>query len=236
MDKLALAAAAVAFPCLVIFGGIVTCLRQRRPPIHLKGVAPFLGLGFLAIVLGEIWNMAADRWLLGRVNFGFYYAFLTAALPEEGFRFLAILYGLKRRPQVSLVSAMLLGGVVGLTFATYEHISYAILSGWDTWLARSFTSVPYHTLSGAIHGYAAAAFLRTRQLRDLGWLAVLIVVHGLADWPLDDPTSKEPETLVETFIVSGWAGNAASLFVAAVMATVLMRRAMRTEVTDATTR
>jgi RsiW-degrading membrane proteinase PrsW (M82 family) len=195
-----------------------------------KDVAPFLGLGFLTIVLGEIWNMSAERWLLGRVDFDFYYAFLTAAIPEEGFRFLLILYGLSRRPYVGLVSAMLLGSLVGLTFATYEHISYAILSGWDTLLARSFTSVPYHTLSGAILGYAAAALLRTRRPGSLGWLVILIVVHGFADWPLDDPTSKEPETLFETFIVSGWAGNVASLIVAIVIAAILGRKAAKMDV------
>jgi RsiW-degrading membrane proteinase PrsW (M82 family) len=236
MNTLALAAAAIAFPCVLMLCSVAVVLRKRRLSVSFNDVAAFLGLGLLTIVFGEIWSLVADRWLLGRVNLGFYYAFLTAAIPEEGFRFLIILYGLRRRPHIGLVSAMLLGSLVGLTFATYEHVLYAVSSGWETWLARSFTSVPYHALSGTILGYAAAALLRTRKAGNLVWFAVLVVAHGLADWPLDDPTRKEPESVVETFIVSGWAGNVALLIVAIVLAIALTRKAMRSEVGDTSSR
>lgn len=232
MNNFALAGAAFAFPCFIILCVVVLALRRRRPQTPFKVVAQSLGLGLLAIVLGEIWNMSADRWLLGRVNLGFYYAFLTAAIPEEGFRFLLILYGLSRRPHVSLVSAMLLGSLVGLTFATYEHVLYAVFSGWGTWLARSFTSVPYHVLSGAILGYAAAVLLRTREPGSLLWFAALIVLHGLADWPMDDPTRKESDSTFEHFVASGWAGNITSLVAAVVIAAILVRKAAKAEAVD----
>ena len=236
MNKLALAAAALAFPCFVILYVVVSALRRRQPPISLKSVAAFLGLGLLTAVLGEIWCMAADRWLLGRVNLSFYFAFLTATIPEEGFRFLMIFLGVRRRPQVGLVAAMLLGSLVGLTFATYEHVLYAVSSGWGTWLARSFTSVPYHTLSGAVLGYVAADFIRNRRSASLAWLAVVIIVHGLGDWPLDDPTRKDPDTALETFMISGWAGNIASLLIVSAIAVVLFRKAIRTEGENSATR
>ena len=230
MTKPTLGVAALAFPCGMILYGVVWALRRRQPRVYYSTVFAFVGLGLLAIVFGEIWSMSAERWALGRVNIGFYYAFLTAAIPEEGFRFLVVLYGLLRRPHVGLVSAMLLGSLVGLTFATYEHVLYAVFSGWGTWLARSFTSVPYHVLSGAILGYVAAEFLRSRRRRSLAWLGVLIIAHGVADWPLDDPTSQEPDTLAGTFIVSGWAGNVASLLIAAVIALILTRTAKTNDI------
>jgi len=216
-----MALAALVFPCLLILAGVTAALRRRLQPFSGKTVFAFLGLGLLATILGEIWSMLALRWGLGTVNVHVLYAFLTAAVPEEGFRFLVILYGLARRPRVSLVTAMLLGSLAGLAFAAYEHVGYAVLKGWELWLARSFTSVPYHTLSGAILGYAAAMCLRPRSPKGLIWLGLLIVVHGLGDWPLLDPTEREPASLAEAFVRSGWAGNVISLVVAVVLAVVL---------------
>lgn len=235
MDKLALAAAALFFPCLIIFCGVVFALRRRLPATTFKTVAAFLGLGFLAVLVGEIWSMVAERWQLGRINLSFFYAFVTASMPEEGFRFLAILYGLWRRPQVSLMTSMLLGSLVGLFFATYEHLGYTVLNGWWLWFARSFTSVPYHVLSGAVLGHSAAVLIRSRDPRALIWPAVLILVHGLADWPMTDPTSSDAETPIQSFVSSGWAGNVVSLIIVAVLAIVLGRIAIRIDQSDAET-
>jgi RsiW-degrading membrane proteinase PrsW (M82 family) len=228
MSNLALAAAALGFPGVVLLCSAVLALRRRNPPVPFKDAAVFVCLGMCAVVLGEIWSLAAERWLLGRWNINFYYAFFTASMPEEGFRFLVVLYGLSRRPHVSLVTAMLLGSLVGLTFGTYEHLGYALTKGWWTWFARSFTSVPYHTLSGAVLGYAAATWLRKRDLRSLIWLVILIIVHGCADWPLLDVTRDE-STTANSFLTSGWAGNIASLLAVAVMAAVAAMKAKRIE-------
>lgn len=236
MTRLALAAAALFFPCFMIFCGVVFALRRRLPATTFKSIAAFLGLGFVAVLIGEVSSMVAERWLLGRIDVSFFYAFVTASMPEEGFRFLAILYGLWRRPQVSLMSAMLLGSLVGLFFATYEHLGYAVLNGWGLLFARSFTSVPYHVLSGAILGYAAAILIRTRNPRALIWPAALILIHGLADWPMIDPTNGDAETPLQSFVASGWAGNIASLLVVAIIAVILGRKAMRSDLKDAATR
>lgn len=232
MNGLVLALCALVFPCLLILCVLSAALRRSEPPVPLKTVAAFLGLGLLAVILGEIWHLMAERWLLGRVNFDFYYAFLTASIPEEGLRFLAILYGLRRRLHISLSSAMLLGAVVGLAFATYEHVGYAVLKGWEVWLARSYTSVPYHTLSGAVLGYAAVRWIRERKLGSLGLLAVLMIVHGLGNWPLLDPDAQEPESIFKRFVVSGWAGNIAMLLVVAAIAAALGWKAKKAEAAD----
>ena len=189
MKQIELALAALVFPFLFILLGVVVALRRQQPRVRLRDVAIFLGLGLLAVVLAAVWCMFAERRILGRVNLGFYYAFLTAAMPEEGFRYLVIRWGLGRRPNVRRITAMLLGSIVGLTFGVYEHIGYAVDQGWGVFLARSFTSVPYHTLSGAVLGYCAAVAIQTRRPWGLAGLAFLILVHGLADWPLLDVES-----------------------------------------------
>jgi hypothetical protein len=62
---------------------------------------------------------------------------------------------------------------------------------------------------------------------------MLVILHGLADWPLDDPISKDPDTVVETFMISGWAGNIASLLIVAAIAAGLFRKAINAEANDA---
>ena len=229
MSPLNLALAALVFPCLIILSGLVIALRRTTPAVPPRDISIFLGLGFAAIILETVWCLLALWWLLGKVDFKLLYAFITASIPEEGFRYAVIRWGLGRRPGVSLVTAMLLGSLVGLTFAAFEHVDYAVDKGWATWLARSFTSVPYHTLSGAVLGYWAMLSIRTRQPWGLAGLADLIIVHGLGNyWPLlylDEPSVTEPTTLIEEFIVSGWAGNIAALSVVGLMSAVLFRKA-----------
>ena len=229
MRELALTAAALVFPCLLILGGVVVALRRQVPPVRFRAVWLFLGLGVAAIILHGISFLFADAWLMGRINHGFYYAFVTAALPEEGFRYLVIRWGLARRPRAGLLTGMLLGSLVGLTFGALEHVGYALDKGWETWLARSFTSVPFHTLSGAVLGYCGAVAIRTRRPWGLAGLAFLVLVHGLADWPLLDPDSDEPLT----FLTSGWAGNIASLVMVAVLAAVFARIAWKADAAPA---
>lgn len=232
MRVLALTTAALAFPCLMILSGVVIALRRRDRPVPFRTVWLFLGLGMATVILHGVSYLLANAWLLGRVNFSFYYAFVTAALPEEGFRYLVIRWGLARRPRAGLLTGMLLGSLVGLTSGAFEHVGYALDKGWETWLARSFTSVPYHTLSGAVLGYCGAVAIRTRRPWGLAGLAFLVLVHGLADWPLIDWYGDEPATRYE-FINSGWAGNIASLVVVAVLAAVLARNARKTDVAPA---
>jgi len=232
MREFALTTAALAFPCLLILGGVVVVLRRQVPPVPFRAVWVFLGLGVAAIILHGISFLFADAWLLGRMNVGFYYAFVTAAIPEEGFRYLVIRWGLARRPRTGLVTAMLLGSLVGLTFGAYEHVGYALDKGWGTWLARSFTSVPYHTLSGAVLGYCAAVAIQTRRPWGIAGLAFLVLVHGLANWPLIDLSGGEPITQFE-FLNSGWAGNIAALLTVTVLAAVFVRIARKADAAPA---
>jgi RsiW-degrading membrane proteinase PrsW (M82 family) len=226
MRDFALVAAAFAFPGMFILSGVVFALRRQVPCVSFRTIWVFLGLGLVMIILHGMSSWFTGPLFLGRVSNEFYYAFVTAAIPEEGFRYLVIRWGLARQRQANLVTAMLLGSLVGLMFGVYEHVGYALDKGWETWLARSFTSVPYHTLSGAILGYCSAVAIRTGRPWGIAGLAFLVVVHGLADWPFWDMPGDEPLT----FLTSGWAGNIASLVIVAPMAGILARIARKSDV------
>src|SRR5262245_31227491 len=99
MNPLALAAAGLAFPGLLILAGVVTPLRRRRPPVRFRTIAFFLGAGVASVLLTAVWTQLAEWWARGRVHPAFYYAVLTGALPEEGFRYLGIRWGLSGQPR-----------------------------------------------------------------------------------------------------------------------------------------
>ena len=83
MSPLGRAVVGLAFPGLLILAGVVTALRRRRPPVRFRTVALFLGLGIASLILTGVWSLLAEGWALVRVDPAFYYAVLTAALPEE---------------------------------------------------------------------------------------------------------------------------------------------------------
>jgi len=232
MTHFSLAMAGLLFPGPIILGGLLVALRRQRQPVGYGMALGFLGLGLAALFLEQVWCVFAEHWLLGRFNLAFYFAFLTAALPEEGFRYLVIRCGLARR-EVSLVSAMCLGALVGLIFGIFEHVVYAFEKGWETWLLRSFTSVPYHTLSGAVLGYGVVSAKRTGRPWGGLLLICLVVLHGLADWPLLPPGSDLPATTWEEFVNSGWFGNVTSLAVVTVLAVVLTCSARQADLAHA---
>jgi hypothetical protein len=229
MSRLDLAAAGLAFPGLFILAGVSIALRKLRPPVRFRTIASFLGLGVASLVLTLVWNLFAEGWALGRVSPAFSYAFLTAAIPEEGFRYLAIRLGLGRKPRYGPVAAMLLGSLAGLALGAIENAGYWVDRGWAVGLARSVTSVPYHTLAGAALAGGIALSAGTGRPWGLAALVVLVIVHGLGDWPAGGPESALPDNPLGEFVARGWAGNIASLVAAIVFTIVLARAARRAE-------
>lgn len=216
MNTILLLTASLVFPCLLLFLAMLYGLRKHVPPVRYRVIFLFVGLGIGTIILGGLWCVFAHYNLLGRISIGMYFAFVTASIPEEGFRYLVIRLGFWKGKGITPIIALLLGAIVGLMFATFEHAEYALSKGWDVWIARSFTSVPYHVLSGAVLGYFALKSIQTKKPWGLAAMLFLILIHGLADWPMIDPDSKQDVDQIG-FIASGWAGNIASLVVVAIL-------------------
>jgi RsiW-degrading membrane proteinase PrsW (M82 family) len=119
---------------------------------------------------------------------GFLQAFLTAAGPEELFKFAVVsLYCARHREFDEPMDGIVYGAVASLGFATLENILYVTSSGLGVAIMRAILAVPGHAFMGAIMGYfvGQAKFRpaeRTKLLA-LGYF-VPFVLHGLYDWPL----------------------------------------------------
>lgn len=119
---------------------------------------------------------------------GFSKAFLSAAMPEEFFKYLVVvLYCAKHREFEEPMDGIVYGVVASLGFATLENILYVADGGYTVALLRALTAVPQHALTGAIMGYfiGQAKFGGGSAARNWA-LAYLIptLLHGLYDFPL----------------------------------------------------
>jgi RsiW-degrading membrane proteinase PrsW (M82 family) len=115
-------------------------------------------------------------------------AFLTAAIPEEFFKFLVVLLYCSRQPEFDEpMDGIVYGAVASLGFATLENILYVSGGGLEMALGRAFTAVPCHAFLGAVMGYyvGQARFHPERRgpLLATG-LGLAILLHGLYDAPL----------------------------------------------------
>lgn len=116
-------------------------------------------------------------------------AFLLAAVPEEGIKFLALmLYAYRHRAFDEPMDGIVYGAVASLGFAAIENAMYVSEGGLALAAGRAFTSVPCHALLGAIMGlYVGRAKFRTGASRAWCFVAALfwpILWHTLYDFPL----------------------------------------------------
>jgi hypothetical protein len=115
-------------------------------------------------------------------------AFLTAAVPEEFFKFLVVwLYCSRHREFDEPMDGVIYGALASLGFATFENVLYVAHGGTGVAVMRALTAVPGHAFMGAIMGYfvgqARFAPARRGALMATG-LGVAVVLHGVYDFPL----------------------------------------------------
>ncbi len=126
----------------------------------------------------------ADPWLGGVAD-----AFLTAAIPEEVFKFLVVFGYAARHKEFDEPMDGIVYGVVGsLGFATLENIMYIMQGGLAVAVARAITAVPCHAFLGAIMGYYIGQYKFSGESRKSGNLFKAlfwpILLHGLYNTPL----------------------------------------------------
>jgi len=115
-------------------------------------------------------------------------AFLSAAIPEELFKFLVLwVYCARHREFNEPIDGIVYGVAVSLGFATLENVLYVSSGGLVVAILRAFTAVPGHAFLGAIMGYyvGRARFEPERKgSLVLAALGIPILLHGLYDYPL----------------------------------------------------
>lgn len=115
-------------------------------------------------------------------------AFLTAAAPEEFFKFLVVtLYCARHKEFDEPMDGVVYGAVASLGFATLENVLYVTSGGLGVAIMRAILAVPGHAFMGAIMGYyVGQAKFRPAEKGKLLALAYFVpfLLHGLYDWPL----------------------------------------------------
>lgn len=81
-------------------------------------------------------------------------AFLYAALVEEGVRFLALSFRVRKsHSNFTVLEGTMDGILLGLGFAVFENVSYILTHSGYGVLLRSLSAVPMHIFAGGIMGY-----------------------------------------------------------------------------------
>ncbi len=112
-----------------------------------------------------------------------YKAFVTAAIPEEFFKFCVLYYFCSKLDEFDEpMDGIVYGATVSLGFAALENVMYST-GDIGTGLLRAFTAVPGHAAWGGIMGYhfARAHFAGQRPGFFHKALFIPILLHGLYD-------------------------------------------------------
>ncbi|MDC3262800.1 PrsW family glutamic-type intramembrane protease [Pelagibacterales bacterium] len=125
----------------------------------------------------------------------FYFAFIRAALLEEIFKWLVIIYYCAKLNELNEpMDALVYGVAASLGFAAFENFEYVTGSLQDSvelassvaWL-RAFTAVPLHAMCGAIMGYfliKAIFIIKNKNINLFLSLFAPVIIHGLYDYIL----------------------------------------------------
>lgn len=229
-------------PCLVILGILVHLLRKEKSPTSYLEIILCMVLGSLSIIFIGIWGWIIEHWkthFTNQVAYGFYDAFLLAAIPEELSRYLILRWRLARilRP-IDLTKCLLLGSLVGLSFGTLEHVAFCLGEGWHSCWQRILINVPYHTFAGAIIGYFVgyAIFQRCAVWGFVG-LFITIMLHGINNFNLRLLFERVPDDnqigqlveytpgWLESILITHWPSNIIVTLSTTILALILFRKA-----------
>lgn len=119
---------------------------------------------------------------------GFIDAFVTAAIPEELFKYVVVYaYCASHDAFDEPMDGIVYGAAASLGFATLENVLYVGGGGLGTGIMRALTAVPGHAFCGVIMGYfIGQAQFRPAERRKLLAAALFfpVMLHGLYDFPL----------------------------------------------------
>jgi RsiW-degrading membrane proteinase PrsW (M82 family) len=185
----ALALTLALLPALLLLRYFV---RADRFPEPTRVVLITFGLGcaiiapVIPVALGLIWLLPES---LPAPLAGALVAFVGAAIPEEGFKWLVLRrYCLTHSAFDEPMDGLVYGAAAGLGFAALENVIYVASGGVVVAVARGLTAVPMHAALGVVMGeyFGRARFAEGAARRRLLWRAWLVpmALHGLYDLPL----------------------------------------------------
>lgn len=147
------------------------------------GIVIVVPVVLLALVLGAPLGGVGDPYLYGLLS-----AFLTAAIPEELFKFAVVArFAANHHEFDEPMDGVVYGAVASLGFATLENVLYVSDGGLQVALMRAVTAVPAHAGFGALMGYwvGRAKFDPQHSARCMRLALFLpMLLHGLYDAPL----------------------------------------------------
>lgn len=187
MLDVALMIVGAALPAAVLLGFFYRADRARPEPAGLIGRSVLYG--FLATIPAVGIELVVDlpaAWLPGLAGI-FWTSFITAALVEEGIKFVLLKrYLLRNSAFNEVMDGIVYAACVSLGFAFAENLMYGLGGGWVL-LFRAFTAVPMHAAATGLMGYwlgvskRAADPAEAAAARRKGFLAA-ILVHGSYDF------------------------------------------------------
>jgi RsiW-degrading membrane proteinase PrsW (M82 family) len=147
------------------------------------GVATVIPVLAVVLPLGRIIGHPPNPFVRGFIE-----ALFEAAIPEEFFKFLVLVYYAARQPEFDEpMDGIVYGAVASLGFATLENVMYVSGGGTGVAIARALTAVPGHAFLGAIMGYYVGVARRhpeeRRALLFRGYLYA-VILHAAYDFPL----------------------------------------------------
>jgi RsiW-degrading membrane proteinase PrsW (M82 family) len=182
----AVSALAAVLPALLLLWYFYTRDVHPEPrgvvlTTFLLGVAAVVPILMVAMPL-ELWTPISDP-----LWYSLFTAFVIAALIEEFFKFLVVVFYCARHPAFDEpMDGIVYGATASLGFATLENILYVVSGGWQVAILRAFMAVPGHAATGAILGYYVGQwkFGPVKQGMLLRGFLYAWLLHGLYDFPL----------------------------------------------------
>ncbi|MBP7263332.1 MAG: PrsW family intramembrane metalloprotease [Spirochaetia bacterium] len=173
-----------ALPALVLVLWFRVLDRKRPEPLGRVGWSVLLGFvaAAPAAFLGILASLPA-AYMSGPVAL-VWLAFVTAALVEEGVKYLFLRIQLKRNPHFDeVMDGIVYAASVSLGFAFAENLLYG-LADRGALVIRAFTAVPMHAAATGIMGYWLGRAKREPEAAPAharrGFLCA-VLVHGLYD-------------------------------------------------------
>lgn len=192
-------------PVTILLGYIYWQDKFEREPLGQLAKA-FAG-GVLALVCAIIVATPLDQVVICNPFLqGLYSAFITAAIPEEGFKFLFLyLFIWKSREFNEYFDGIVYAVFVSLGFACVENIMYVWQYGTEIAFQRGLFAVPAHFLFGVVMGYYFSLAKFRKQSNYLLLVVVgAVIFHGtyntLLFWS-DTVAEVAPEVWVLIYLI-----------------------------------